>query len=277
MYLLMCLLVFWVVPSVAQTSVAQTGQAPLTLFDSHSHYRQADAELLPPAEIVRLMDDAAISHAVIIGQPAEKALELYHYDRQRFIPFLGLYDAFSDKPGWMFDRHLPARLETLLQSGDFRGIGEIHLFRQNLRAPVFRQILALADRHELPVLLHADSEVVLYALQTFPRLNVIWAHLGTQPDAQQIGELLLRFGQRLYIDTSVRERTLTDKGRLKSHWRELFMTYPDNFLVAIDTFYTPRWQRLDQVATQIRGWLQQLPGPVARKLAHDNARKLFLN
>lgn len=245
------------------------------LFDSHSHFKQEDAGVFSHKQVVAMMDRENISHMVLVGQPPELVQSLYRAAPDRIIPFLGLYEDDSDKADWMRDESLPARLQLKLAAGHYEGIGEIHLFADNRQSPVFKNILELASQNSLPVLFHGDAEVVEQIFTWYPELTVIWAHLGTKPEAGLLRNMLSRYPQTLYIDTSVRDERILVEGRLVPDFRQLFMDYPDRFLVAIDTFYTPRWESIGDVAAMIRTWLDQLPEAVANKLAHENARRLF--
>lgn len=248
----------------------------LSMFDVHSHYRQEDAQALPPAAVVDLLDAHRIERMVVIGEPAGQAQPLYEFAPDRFLPFLGLYRNFREKAWWMHDKTLPSRLEAQLAKGHYRGIGEIHLFSRDKTSPVFQQVLALADKHQLPVMIHGDAEVVEQAFTWFPGLIVIWAHLGTDPRPEPVSELLERYPEQLFVDTSVRDERFTDEqGQLKPAWRDFFIQYAEQVLVAIDTYRLARWQNLGPVTTRIRGWLAQLPPDVAERLAHGNARELF--
>jgi len=89
--------------------------------------------------------------------------------------------------------------------------------------------------------------------------------------------MLDKYPGQLYIDTSVRDAMLMENGQLVSSWKDLFVTHSDQFLVAIDTFYTPRWENIGKVTQAIRNWLSFLPEGVARKLAYENASRLFLD
>ena len=54
------------------------------------------------------------------------------------------------------------------------------------------------------------------------------------------------------------------------------MKFSKRFLVAIDTYYTPRWKNINKVTSSIRAWLSELPNDVSRKLSHENAADIFL-
>lgn len=248
---------------------------PIPLFDSHSHYKTADAQQLSPQQLINLMDRHHITKMVIVGEPPDRVQDLYQKYPQRIIPFLGLYKNHLDKARWMNNADLVSELEIYLQNGYYAGIGEIHIFKKDKTHPNFKKLVSLADKYDLPVLLHGDAEVVEQVFEWYPGMTVIWAHLGTIPEPESVNRVLLKYRQGLYIDTSVRDERLVSEGRLKSEWKAVFMRFPERFLVGIDTFYTPRWIQIGQVTKQIRAWLQDLPEDVASKLAYQNAQQLF--
>jgi predicted TIM-barrel fold metal-dependent hydrolase len=166
-------------------------------------------------------------------------------------------------------------LEKQLQSGAYKGIGEIHIFAKDKENTNYKKILQLAYEHGLPVLLHGDRAVVKQAFNWFPGLVIIWAHLGEDPDTVILEQMLMQYPS-LYIDTSIRDVLIVKEGKLLEDWKHLFIKYPDRFMVAIDTYYTPRWDKMSDVTRFIRTWLKDLPNEVARKMAFDNAARLFL-
>jgi len=270
MKILIGFLIVYIIPSVVLSSGA------LPLFDSHSHYKTEDAQVFTPEEILARMDQENITHMVIVGEPPDRVQQLYQVAPLRIVPFLGLYESYQDKADWMQNPLLPQQLELLLKAGHYQGIGEIHLFKKDRHNENFRAILGLADKYDLAVLFHGDAEVVEQIFESFPEMTVIWAHLGTMPHPVLLARMLKRFPDNLYVDTSVRDKMIMRNGALLPQWRDFFIAYADRILVGIDTFYTPRWENIDKVTRDIRYWLSFLPEPVARKLAYENARKLFL-
>lgn len=248
----------------------------MPLFDSHSHYKTDDARAFSPEDILAIMDRENITHMVIVGEPPDRVQQLYKAAPLRIIPFLGLYEGYQQKADWMHNPHLPQKLEALLKSGDYKGIGEIHLFKKDRHNKNFQAILSLADKHNLPVLFHGDAEVVEQIFEIFPEMTVIWAHLGTMPHPALLARMLRRYPDNLYIDTSVRDKMIMGNDKLSPKWKDFFIAHADRVLVGIDTFYTPRWEKIHKVTRRIRRWLSFLPEAVARKLAYENARKLFL-
>ena len=248
---------------------------PIRIFDAHSHYKSEDAGVFAPQDVIRIMDREGIDRMVVVGEPPARVQSLYRLAPSRIVPFLGLYEDYTQKASWMHDPTLPGRLRALLDTGTYRGIGEIHLFAGDKANPVFREIVGLAADRGLPILLHGDAEVVQQVFEWHPAATVIWAHLGTQPDPTLVDAMLRRFPLGLYVDTSVRDERFTENGALKPAWRSLFTRHADRVLVAIDTFYVKRWQGIAEVTARIRHWLAQLPPEVADRLAHANADRLF--
>jgi predicted TIM-barrel fold metal-dependent hydrolase len=133
----------------------------------------------------------------------------------------------------------------------------------------------MASRRGLILLIHGDAEVIDAVFERAPDSTVLWAHLGTDPRPAALRPVLARH-PRLYVDTSVRdERFVDDAGRLRPAWRRFFIDHADRVVVGVDTYWTRRWREFDDVAARIRAWLDQLPPPIADRIAHGNARRLF--
>jgi hypothetical protein len=58
-------------------------------------------------------------------------------------------------------------------------------------------------------------------------------------------------------------------------WREFLIHNQDRILIGMDAFSANRWKNYDQVVANVRLWLDQLPTEVRRKLAYQNASRLF--
>ena len=65
-------------------------------------------------------------------------------------------------------------------------------------------------------------------------------------------------------------------GKLSGPWRELFARYSDRFLLGSDTWINERWFGYDGIMKTYREWLAQLPEDQARRIAHQNAERLFV-
>lgn len=244
------------------------------LVDAHLHYDAAHARALPPAEVVDLLARNRISHALVTGMPPRQVRALHHADPQRILPLLGVYRRPADKTDWHADAELPDRVERQLESGPWRGIGELHIFAADRHSPVLRRVAELALVHELPLLLHADPAVVDTLYETVPDVTLIWAHAGTYPYPDLLADYLERY-PRLHVDLSVRDGRIAPEGELGPDWYRLLVEYSDRFVVGVDTFSLARWQEYDRVAAGIRQWLAQLPPEVSERLARGNAARLL--
>ncbi|MBT8128859.1 MAG: TatD family hydrolase [Gammaproteobacteria bacterium] len=244
------------------------------LFDTHLHYNARDAEHLSPRQIITVLDRNSIQYALVTGIPARLALELQQQAPARILPLLGVYRSAEDKETWVRDAGLPPRIEAQLKQGSWRGIGELHLFARDRHSPVFTRIIQLAQHYRLPLLLHADPAVIDTVYEKAPGHPVIWAHAGTFPYPDLIADYLARY-PALRVDLSVRDQRIAPDGILRDDWYELFVRYPDRFMVGVDTYSLSRWHSFDQAVANIRGWLRQLPADVAMRLAYDNAAALF--
>ena len=250
---------------------------PLTagpLFDAHLHYNARDAEHFSPQQIIAILDRNTVQHALVTGIPAQHAIQLQQQAPARILPLLGVYRSPEDKEIWTQDADLPSRIEAQLKQGNWRGIGELHLFARDRHSPVFTQIIELAHHYRLPLMLHADPAVIDAVYEQAPGHPVIWAHAGTFPYPDLIADYLTRY-PALHVDLSVRDERIAPDGIFRDDWYELFVRYPDRFMVGVDTYSTSRWHTYDETAARIRQWLRELPADVATRLAYGNAAALF--
>lgn len=255
----------------------------IPLIDAHSHYEVAYASQLSCPDVLAAIDRAGVSRIVLTGQTNRATLECFRQAPQQVIPLYSVYESAEDKQRWMHRPEVIDRARAELQQSSYAGIGELHIFAPDVKSPVLRGLVELAAKHKLPLLLHADAIVVDEVFRINPRAQVLWAHMGTDPQVELLESRLLRHKEGLYLDTSVRDRWLLgnlvvngpEPNRLSREWREFFIRHQDRVLVGIDTFSLNRWQRYTEVSDEIRRWLAQLPPDVAAKLAHINAERIF--
>ena len=258
---------------LAAPAVAQT-----PLFDAHLHYNAEQRAAIAPEEILDILESNGIEHAVVTSTPPENAHELAQLASERIVPFLGVYRTRADKERWMHQPDLPERVLAWLESGDYRGIGELHIFGRDRNSPVLERLVKIAAERELVLMIHGDLAIIDRIFAIAPRSQVLWAHLGADPDPTILRAALARHPQQLFIDTSVRdERFLDENGALHPEWRALFLDHPNRFVVGVDTYSLQRWRRFDEAAATIRQWLDQLPSSVADRIGRDNARELLLD
>lgn len=114
-----------------------------------------------------------------------------------------------------------------------------------------------------------------------------WAHLGSDPALQRTPELmhaLLERHPNLYSAFRITAKgphpsiALNPEGMLKPAWHKLIAAFPDRFTVHSDMFYVsggpPRRgpRQSHELAARL---LEQLPPDLARKLAYENAQRLY--
>jgi predicted TIM-barrel fold metal-dependent hydrolase len=244
------------------------------LFDVHLHYDAEDAAHLAPEAIVAQLEAHRVLAALVTSRPPERVLQLHAEAPGLILPMLGVYRTPADKASWMDDAGLPERVEQALAEGPWRAVGELHLFAEDRRSPVFLRIVELATARGLPLQLHCDPAVIDTVLEQAPQATVIWAHAGAYPYPPLLRDYLQRY-PGLYIDLSVRDERVAPDGQLDPEWELLLLEHSERFLVGVDTYRTERWHAFAEVVGQIRSWLDQLPEEVSRAIAYRNAARLF--
>ncbi len=169
-----------------------------------------------------------------------------------------------------------------------------------LTSESFRQIFSLSQETGVPFLVHHEAEDALLPemeamLKDYPNAKVIWCHVGRNrnpvtwskfktPDT--VRQLLKKY-PNLYFDlvqshpgvkyrlTGYVEGILYDLSNNDVHldhrWRQLFIDYPDRFVIGSDV-NGGRWDNYDSVFQTFRNIvLSDLPRDVAEKIAFKNA------
>jgi len=244
------------------------------LFDAHLHYNIEDAEHYPPDRIIAILGDSKIAKAVVTSRPPRQALVLHESAPSVILPILGVYRTQFEKQLWMYDRSLPGRVESLLEEGPWRGIGELHIFAKDRRNPVFLRIVELAAAHSLPLLMHCDPAVIDAIFEHAPEAKVVWAHAGAYPYPPLLRDYLDRY-PNLHVDLSVRDERIAPSGAIAEAWELLLFEFSERFLVGVDTYRTERWARYPDVVKQIQNWLEQLPVEVSTAIRYENGQRLF--
>lgn len=246
--------------------------AELPIFDAHLHYSQDAWDSYPPETVRRLLDEAGIARAFVSSTPDEGTVRLYEAAPDRVVPVLRPYRTRGDLAGWHADPGVPAYLEARLRRGIYRGIGEFHLAGAEAAQPVVQRVVDLATRHGLFLHCHCDVAALERLLAAAGGVDVLWAHAGLSADPGTVGRLLGAH-PRLLAELALRG-DVAPGGRLDPAWRDLFLRHPDRFMVGTDTWIPARWGQLAAVQAATRGWLRQLPEPVARAIAVENAERL---
>jgi len=261
----------WLALLAAGPGSADTGPA---LFDAHIHFNgDARAGLSVEAAMTRL-DRAGVSRALVSSTPNDGTLALHRKYPDRIVPTLRPYRTDADRGSWFRDPQMIAWLERELGRGVYRGLGEFHLHSGETEGEVIRQFVALAVRRDLILHAHSDAGAIRGLFRVDPKARILWAHAGMDASPAEVGALLDRH-EALWVELSLRNEDIAPGGRLDAAWRELFLRHSGRFLIATDTWAPHRWDEISTESAQARGWLAQLPPPVAERIASGNAEQLF--
>ncbi|CAN8139418.1 Amidohydrolase [uncultured Thiomicrorhabdus sp.] len=260
-----------------------TAAAPLPLIDAHSHYSYADTEAFNPQQIIDILNQNSVAKILITGTPNRGTNQLYQHAPNRIIPFLSVYRTKADKANWMHRLETIQEAKQALKNGIYQGIGELHIFARDQESPVLKELVILAKQHQLPMLIHADAEIIDKVFEIDPNAKILWAHLGTRPETELLQNMLDKYPEQLFIDTSVRDKrflgSLQTNGpttnTLQPEWHDFLIKNQDRMLAAVDTFSVNRWRTYHKVVKDIRAWLGALPPEVAEKIAYKNAERFF--
>ena len=242
------------------------------LFDAHVHYSEDVWQAIPAEDAIQRLKKQGIQRAIVSGTPAEGAIKLFKQDPQLVVPFLRPYRTADDRRDWYTNPDILKYVQSSLDSFNFRGLGEFHLFGSQVDTPVMKAILEIAKKKNLILLAHSNHETIDALIAAAPELTIIWAHGGFNVDIAIISDKLKR-NKNLYIELSFREG-ITENDVLTPEWRNLFTTYPTRFLAGTDTYTGQRWLQLPELTAGYQEWLKQLPDEVAEAIAYKNGETI---
>lgn len=243
-------------------------------FDAHIHYNADSREAYAPQAVLARLDEAGVARALVSSTPNEGTLALHAAAPERIVPLLRPYRTDADRGRWYRDESLPAFLDDQLRRGQYRGIGEFHLYGDQARTPVIARLLDLARTRGLLLHAHTDAATLDALYARSPGARILWAHAGVGADAATVATRLDRH-RTLWVELSLRDDDVAPDGRLARDWRALFVRHPDRFLLGTDTWAVHRWDAVRVTHERARRWLEELPPEVAEAIAHANAERLF--
>ena len=245
--------------------------AELPLFDAHIHYSHDAWALVPPKQAVALLRQAGLRGALVSSSDDQGTQMLLAEAPDLIVPELRPYRSRGEIGSWMKDDSVVRYLEERLDRFKYVGIGEFHLYGADADLAVPRRMVALARQHQLLLHAHSDVDCIERLLRQWPEARVLWAHSGfDRPEA--VREVLRRH-PRLCCDLAFRGDHATG-GKVDPAWREAFTEFPDRFMVGTDTFTPERWHYIGEHARYSRGWLADLPAPLAERIGWRNAEAL---
>lgn len=118
--------------------------------------------------------------------------------------------------------------------------------------------------------------------------RIVWSHVGFEPihtRSPQIVAEMLRAHPNLYMSFRLNRggprntMAFDPSNQLKKAWQELVQAFPDRFMLGSDAFYAPSGGSArgstGQGLDNLRALIEQLPPELARKVAYENARRLY--
>jgi predicted TIM-barrel fold metal-dependent hydrolase len=270
------------------------------MADVHLHYNWDQAEVLTPQDAVRRLREHNVVFGVVSSKPPSLAPALAAEADGWILPFFMPYLEPHRKRDWFLDpRVLPAAREAL-ESGRYKGLGEMHLivgYAPSLesRHAVIDGLLSLAVTFDVPLSMHVEAgshEYFQPLCRRHPRARILWAHAGGVIRPGSVAALM-ESCPNVWIDMSARDplryggsQPITDAaGRLLPEWEQLVLAYQDRIMVGSDPFYrgddshwdepNTGWDLLGEFIAFHRTWLSHLPEHVAGKIRLENALRFF--
>jgi predicted TIM-barrel fold metal-dependent hydrolase len=133
-------------------------------------------------------------------------------------------------------------------------------------------MVQLAKRHKLYLHAHSDVDAVERLFRQWPEARILWAHSGF--DRPERVREMLRKHKNLWCDLAFRSDHASG-GKVSPDWRAAFLEFPDRFMVGTDTFTPERWHYIVPHADFSRGWLADLPPPLAERIGWRNAESVL--
>jgi hypothetical protein len=246
--------------------------AELPIFDAHIHYSHDAVSVLPPKDAIALLRKAGLRRAMVSSSSDDGTQLLFAEAPDLIVPSLRPYRSRGEIGTWVRDPTIVAHLEARLARFRYAAIGEFHVYGADADLPVMRRVVELARRHGLLLHLHGDADAVERVFVQDPGARILWAHAGFAAPAEV--RATLRRHRMLWADLAFRSDPGAG-GKVAPEWRDAFVEFPDRFMVGTDTFTPERWYYVPEHAAWARGWLADLPAPLAERIAWRNAEAML--
>ena len=269
---------------------------PPAFADIHLHYNWDHSEYISPSEVVEKLQRNNVILGIVSSVPADFAGRLAAVAPDWILPLYSPYYQAGNRHNWYFDEGVVAAARQALASGQYVGLGEIHLVagvgpsRDN---PVFVGLIELAREFNVPMLLHTDASSYRYLLpicQQNPNLKILWAHAGGILPPSQL-TLMLAECDNVWLDLAARDPWhyggfVDERGMLDAAWKQFIITNQDRIMVGTDPVWNAHqmyrwyeadqgWNHYEQLIQYHRDWISQLPATVQYKLRLSNAQNYF--
>ncbi|MCX7962178.1 MAG: amidohydrolase [Burkholderiales bacterium] len=261
------------IAALALSLAAGAAATELPIFDAHIHYSHDAWDVLPPEAAIAILRKAGVRRALVSSSGDDGQQRMVAAAPDLVLPSLRPYRTRAELSTWVRDETVIPYLEQRLARYRYIAIGEFHLYGADADLPVPRRMVELARRHGLLLHAHSDADAVERLFRQWPGARILWAHAGFERP-EKVREMLRRY-RNLWCDLAFRSDH-AQGGRPAPEWRELFLEFPDRFMVGTDTFTPERWHYVGEHAAWSRAWLAHLPRDVAERIAWKNGEALFV-
>ena len=242
------------------------------IVDVHIHYSHDAWERLPPEQAITMLREAGLRKAFVSSSSDDGTLMLHALAPELVVPVLRPYRRRGEISTWMHDPGVIDFLRQRLADNEYAGIGEFHVYGEDVETAVMQEVIRLAREHKLFLHAHSDSDAVERIFAADPQARVLWAHSGFAPVAE-VRRMLARY-DNLWADLAFRSEHAPEN-RVDPEWLALFEAFPDRFMPGTDTYTPERWYYVRPHAEWTRGWLGDLPRELAENIAWRNAEALI--
>jgi Amidohydrolase len=256
---------------VALSATPVSAQSPRPVIDVHIHYSHDAWANLPPPEAIKVLRQAGLRKAFVSSSSDDGTQMLYKAAPELIVPVLRPYRSRGETGSWTKDPTILQHIEGRLKANTYAGIGEFHAYGADADTPVMRRVVQLAKEYRIFLHAHSDADAVERMFKHDPQATVLWAHSGFD-QADKVRAMLAKY-KTLWADLAFRSDH-APSGKLTATWRQLFLDYPDRFMVGTDTYTPERWHYVVENATYSRKWVAELPAEVADNIAFRNAERL---
>ncbi len=248
-------------------------QARLPIFDAHVHYSHDAVELVPPKQAVQILRQAGLKGVFVSSSDDDGTQKLLAEAPDLIVPELRPYRTRADVSGWVRDeRH---RALPRAAAGASTATPASASSTSTAPTPTCRCRSAWSRWRASATCCctrTATSTRSSGCSRAWPQARILWAHSGFERPAA-VREMLRKHPQ-LWCDLAYRTDQASNN-EVDAAWREAFVEFPDRFMVGTDTFTPERWHYIVPHADFSRGWLADLPPPLAERIAWRNAETLL--
>ena len=244
---------------------------PQALIDVHIHYSQDAWAMLPPPEAIKVLRQAGLKKAFVSSSSDDGTQMLLKIAPDLIVPVLRPYRRRGETGTWMRDPSIIAHVEGRLEANTYAGIGEFHAYGADADTPVMRRMIELARERKIFLHAHSDADAVERMFKHDPQALILWAHSGFE-QLETVRAMVTKY-PTLWADVAHRNDQ-APSGNLDPAWRQLFMDFPERFMVGTDTYTPERWHYVVEHASYSRKWLSELPPDLADNIAFRNAERL---